>query len=345
MQALSTDLQIPPLVLYINITDTLQHGQMTMPPTIPDKTKMPDKNYRGVTPGKVSACMLLMRLGIFGVQFYSLGGAATCTVIIAVFLAVEMICPACYNLFSLVIPLFMAVHALLVHGNAMFSLLQAVLFLPITTLLIGIPMSICLHRYFSHQAFSTSRGVQFILAIVSTLAFQGGPLWWATLHTRHHKNCDTVKDPHSIVQDGFWYSFIGWMINPKNYCADFSLIPPTLRTPEVLLVQKIHPVFPIALCLLVKHACGYRCMLWSVLLPMLLCRLITCLFNLEFHPVSKSLQCQAVNDARILARLVGESCHEDHHKNPRRCKRPDLDLAHTLTLAWMAPLGLVWDCR
>src|ERR1044072_7492511 len=34
------------------------------------------------------------------------------------------------------------------------------------------------HRYFSHKTFRTSRVVQFVFAVLGTMAVQRGPLWW-----------------------------------------------------------------------------------------------------------------------------------------------------------------------
>ncbi len=34
------------------------------------------------------------------------------------------------------------------------------------------------HRYFSHRSYKTSRGLQFLLALLGTTATQKGPLWW-----------------------------------------------------------------------------------------------------------------------------------------------------------------------
>jgi len=302
--------------------------------------------YRGVSPRSLSYCIAVIRLGLLMSDVYSFGKISNSLLILVVCLFVSMICPACFSLCSLVVPIAMALHALFIHENAAISIWQLLFLLPITLIFIFIPMSICLHRYFSHQAFATSRAMQTVLAVVSTLVFQGGPLWWAVLHTRHHKNCDQKDDPHSILRDGFWYSFMGWTMNPINYQIDMTTLSSAACTPETRFVQKIHVVFPTLLCLIIHHSVGYTSMLWSVLMPMLLCRLITYLFNLEFHPANaEAKHCKSIDDASILAKIVCESCHDDHHKNPRRCRRPDWDFAHCATISWIKPLGLVWDCR
>ena len=49
---------------------------------------------------------------------------------------------------------------------------------------VGFGMSMCLHRYFAHGAFKTSRGVQFLLALIGSMSLQGGILWWSSKHNR-----------------------------------------------------------------------------------------------------------------------------------------------------------------
>ena len=74
--------------------------------------------------------------------------------------------------------------------------------------------------------------------------------------------------------------------------------------------------------------------------------LTTLLFNVHFHPREDATHaCRAVDDARVLAQLVGESRHRDHHLWPRRARRKDWDVPWWLTLSWMQATGLVWDCK
>ena len=286
----------------------------------------------------------------FVVSYYEMSRLWTRVFIVTVAVGLELFCSASYNAMSLCAPIFMCVQALLLPSEDGISWMQGMLIVPLSVVYIGVPMSTMLHRYFSHRAFETSRAMQFVFAVVSTLAYQGGPLWWASMHQLHHKNCDNAHDPHSVSVRGFSYAWLGWMLDPTNYSMprfDLDALDATFLRAEVRSVQKLHPVFPILWCMWAEAYFGYGAMLWSFLLPMLLCRLITCLFNIEFHPknAAPGVACAARNDNRFLAKLVGESLHEDHHKNPRRSRRKDWDLAWWCTISWMEPLGLVWDCK
>src|SRR5579885_1000893 len=72
------------------------------------------------------------------------------------------------------------------------------------------------HRYFAHRSFRTSRAFQFFLAFLGTCAMQNGPLWWASWHRRHHRDSDTISDPHSPVDRGVWHAHIGWFLDGSH---------------------------------------------------------------------------------------------------------------------------------
>lgn len=258
---------------------------------------------------------------------------------------VEYACPPVYYILSFIIPIAMTLQCVYTEGIPSVFLLVCCTINAI--LYIGVPMSVCLHRFFSHHAFKTSRACQFVVGIVACFAWQGSPLFWAQTHIRHHKHCDTPDDPHSVKQSGFWYSCVGWMADPKNYKSEltrYDLLEPHMCTPEMRVIHVLHPVPPLCMCLAIMHYSGYQAMIFSCLVPLVVCRAITLLFNVEFHPVSPSEACLSTDQDRILARIVGESKHKDHHAHPRRARRPDFDIPHFLTIRWMQWTGLVWDC-
>jgi stearoyl-CoA desaturase (delta-9 desaturase) len=290
----------------------------------------------------VVGCTLLIK------HVWDLSHVASGLLIVSAACWVENIDRALYSIISCATPLLMALHLALT--GRMISLSELASFVPISLLYIGIAMSVCLHRYFSHKAFETSRPVQFVLGVIACLAYQGGPLWWAAMHIEHHQNCDKPADPHSAKQRGFLYAFVGWMANPLNYEVEkmdsqMRFLDKSLLVPEMFLIEKFNPAPPLVLCCIANYYFGYTTMCWCFLGPMLSCRMITLLFNIEFHPSNNQKRCKAVDNSRLLAVLVGESRHEDHHRRPRRARRLDLDLPWWLTLSWMQASGLIWACK
>jgi len=265
---------------------------------------------------------------------------------LSVAIAIQKICPATYSAVSLLAPLYLIIHSAV--NFELPSLMVAGCIMPVAMMLIGGPMSICLHRYFAHRAFETSRFVRFILGVCSCFAFQGGPLWWGRMHLRHHKFCDRKEDPHSISHAGFWYAFLGWSMNPQNYIelsAEASHGIVQKHSYEIELVEQFFFVPPIVACVLYATFAGYTNMIFLLLLPMTICRLVTALFNVEYHPAKEdSQECQSIDNSRLLAQLVGESKHKHHHTHPRRMHRPDWDFPYWLVLYPLKSAGVIWNC-
>ncbi len=90
-----------------------------------------------------------------------------------------------------------------------------------------------LHRYFAHRTYRLGRAPQFLLAFLAQTSAQKGVLWWAAHHRHHHKWSDTPKDIHSPLQDGFWWSHIGWVLSWKYDETNLALIPDFAKYPEL----------------------------------------------------------------------------------------------------------------
>lgn len=69
----------------------------------------------------------------------------------------------------------------------------------------GVIVSVALHRYFTHGAFTTSKTWRVVLALITPLAFQGSALDWSTAHQTHHTQSDTAGDPHITAWHYLWF--------------------------------------------------------------------------------------------------------------------------------------------
>jgi len=99
-----------------------------------------------------------------------------------------------------------------------------------------IGLEIGLHRYFSHKSFKLTKFLENVLATISIFAAQGGPLWWSSSHSHHHKFTDTDKDIHSPVQ-GKFFSFIGWYFKFNNVKIKKSIL---LKNQYLKYIHKNH---------------------------------------------------------------------------------------------------------
>ena len=220
-----------------------------------------------------------------------------------------------------------------------------------TFCIIGGCMSVCLHRYCAHRAFKVSRFVQAVIVVGGCFAYQGNPIWWASKHLRHHQHCDLPEDPHSWRQTSFLYAWIGWTMNPDEMSIDSKQVKFLSSHRELQVIGFLWWMWPLLVAVMVHVQWGVAPVVLYVTTPMLLARMVTLLFNVEYHPPHRSSRfdaCRALDIPRILGDCVGESCHADHHTHPMRAKRPSGGFPHADLPYWLAikPLllvGLAWS--
>lgn len=92
----------------------------------------------------------------------------------------------------------------------------------------GLGVTIGYHRLLSHRSFKCFKIVEYFWVLGGYLAFEGSPLWWATMHRAHHRYVDTPLDPHS-PRYGVKNAYYGWM-GHKGYAAHIN---PELQCPDV----------------------------------------------------------------------------------------------------------------
>lgn len=124
------------------------------------------------------------------------------------------------------------------HGFSKLSWALAIFFYMLNSL----GVSVCYHRYYTHEAFKCGKITQFILTIMAGLADEGPILQknkkqgisagWKVNHLQHHAYTDKYGDPHSpwfpyLGLKGFLWAHMGWLffeiLEPPNYSPGQSL--------------------------------------------------------------------------------------------------------------------------
>jgi stearoyl-CoA desaturase (delta-9 desaturase) len=109
------------------------------------------------------------------------------------------------------------------------------------------------HRHFSHRAFQTSTAVRVILAILGSMAAQGGVIYWVAHHRRHHQYTDLPGDPHSphLHGDGtrgwlrgLWHAHVGWALGGE-ITNSMVFAKELLRDPVITKVNQLYQVWVI----------------------------------------------------------------------------------------------------
>ncbi len=185
------------------------------------------------------------------------------------------------------------------------------------------------HRYFSHNAFTTSRRWRFVFAVLGNLSVQRGPLWWASHHRHHHNYSDTKEDVHSPRQHGFFWSHMGWLTSPQNFPTQMNLVPDWAQYPELRWIDRFDVFLPALLAVALYflgafleshapglHTSGLQLLIWGFFISTVALFHATATINSLNHMIGKRRYATA-DDSRnsfLLALItLGEGWHNNHH--------------------------------
>ncbi len=205
------------------------------------------------------------------------------------------------------------------------------------------------HRYFSHRSYKTSRWFQFVLALGCTLTAQKGPLWWAAHHRQHHKLSDAPGDLHSVIQQGFWWAHMGWILSNDLEDTDYSRIKDFAKYPELRWLNKYWMLPAIAAGVITFLIGGFFALVWGFAVSQVLVWHGTFTINSLSH-VWGNRRYKTDDDSRnnpVLAIVtMGEGWHNNHHHYQVAARQGffwwEIDCTYYILRA-LAAVGLVWD--
>ncbi|MFT3776619.1 MAG: acyl-CoA desaturase [Minicystis sp.] len=205
------------------------------------------------------------------------------------------------------------------------------------------------HRYFSHRSFRTGRVMQFVFALLATSSAQKGVLWWAAHHRVHHKLSDKPGDVHSVLQDGFWWSHVGWIMSDRYEATEHDKVRDLEKFPELVWLDRWHLVPPTVLGVSLFLVGGWYAVVWGLLVSTVLLWHGTFTINSLTHVFGKRRYATTDNsrNSLILALVtMGEGWHNNHHYYQRSVRQGfywwEIDMTFYV-LKVMQALGLVWD--
>jgi stearoyl-CoA desaturase (delta-9 desaturase) len=205
------------------------------------------------------------------------------------------------------------------------------------------------HRYFSHNAYKTSRVFQFILAWIGAIAMQKGPIWWAAHHRNHHKYSDTEKDLHS-PKNGFWYSHMFWFLVDDFNEYDPKIIKDYMKYPEIVWMDKYHWVPPLAFSI-VLGLISWPVLVWGYGVANFISGHATWTINSLAHVYGKqrfNTGDTSRNNLWLALLTFGEGWHNNHHFYRHSANQGfywweiDITFYALKVLSWF---GLIWDLK
>ena len=104
-------------------------------------------------------------------------------------------------------------------------------------LLTAIGITVGFHRLLTHRSFQTSKPLEYLFAVLGSMAVQGPVISWVADHRKHHAHTDEEGDPHSPhvghdggvrgVLAGLWHAHAGWLMSTQGR-ADWKRYAPDL---------------------------------------------------------------------------------------------------------------------
>jgi stearoyl-CoA desaturase (Delta-9 desaturase) len=220
------------------------------------------------------------------------------------------------------------------------------------------------HRLLTHRSFATYKPIEYLLAVLGSMAVQGPVADWVADHRRHHANADEEGDPHSPHVGhgsglaGLWHAHVGWLLQDcgvedrrrfaRELVEDRGMRWITNAFPALVLLSLLIP-FGIGWAISGALVGGLTGMLWGGAVRIFLVHHVTWSINsiCHFHGRRRfATEDRSTNVWWLAPASLGEAWHHNHHAFPRSAFHGlrwwELDPSGWVIRA-MRRLGLAWN--
>lgn len=190
----------------------------------------------------------------------------------------------------------------------------------------GMGITLAFHRLLTHRSLVVSRWIEYPLAILGTLALQGGPIEWVAQHRAHHANTDRDGDPHNSHR-GMPWSHVEWLFRsnkdriPPEERARWA--PDLVKDPFYRTVERYHFPIQVAFALILFALGGWSWVIWGVFARLVFTYHCTWLVNSASHAVGYQTfrtGDRSTNNWWVAVLTFGEGWHNNHHAFPFSAK-------------------------
>jgi stearoyl-CoA desaturase (delta-9 desaturase) len=271
------------------------------------------------------------------------------------------------NLGAVVVPFLAVLTAIALLWNEVVGTADLVI-AAVMYLLTAVGITVGFHRLLTHRSFQTSKRLEYIFAVLGSMAVQGPVISWVADHRKHHAHTDEEGDPHSPhvghsggvrgVLSGLWHAHSGWLMSTQGR-ADWKRYAPDLyEDPGMRTIAR--RFVPLVLASLVLPAlAGYVVsgtlagaatgLLWGGLVRIFFVHHITWSVNSVCHYFGTrrfNTADRSTNVFWLALPSLGESWHHNHHAFPRSAvhglRKREVDPS-ALIIGGMERLGLAWN--
>jgi stearoyl-CoA desaturase (delta-9 desaturase) len=232
-------------------------------------------------------------------------------------------------------------------------------------LLTAVGITVGFHRLLTHRSFQTPKPLEYLFAVLGSMAVQGPVISWVADHRKHHAHTDEDGDPHSPhvghdggvrgVFAGLWHAHTGWLMSTQGR-ADWKRYARDLYEDQGMRTTSRQFVPLVLVGLALPAVAGYLVsgtlagaatgLLWGGLVRVFFVHHVTWSVNSVCHFLGTRrfvTDDHSTNVFWLALPSLGESWHHNHHAFPRSAvhglKRWELDPS-ALIIASMEKVGL-----
>jgi len=271
------------------------------------------------------------------------------------------------NLGAVVVPFLAVLAAIALLWNSLVSSTDLAIAAAMY-LLTAVGITVGFHRLLTHRSFQTSKPIEYVFAILGSMAVQGPVISWVADHRKHHAHTDEEGDPHSPhvghdgglrgVLAGLWHAHSGWLMSTQGR-ADWKRYAPDLYEDPGMRTIGRQFVPLVLLSLALPALAGYAVsgtlagaatgLLWGGLVRIFFVHHVTWSVNSVCHFVGSrrfDTDDRSTNVFWLALPSLGESWHHNHHAFPRSAQHGlrswEIDPS-ALIIGAMERLGLAWN--
>ena len=182
----------------------------------------------------------------------------------------------------------------------------------------GVGVTLGYHRLLTHRSFKVPKPIEYFLALVASLACQGGPITWVATHRLHHLKSDEEGDPHSPL-DGFFWAHMGWCLR-RNRMDDYKELaryaPDLTSDPVYVFLNRTHILWTLLLAAGLYAWGGWPFVVWGIFVRLVLVYHTTWLVNSAAHVWgyrTYKTGDRSTNLWWVALFSYGEGWHNNHH--------------------------------
>lgn len=268
------------------------------------------------------------------------------------------------NLGAVVVPFLATLVAIVLLWNSWVSAADLAI-AAVMYVLTAVGITVGFHRLLTHRSFQTFKPIEYVFAVLGSMAVQGPVIAWVADHRKHHAHTDEEGDPHSPhispdggvkgVLSGLWHAHTGWLMTSQGR-ADWKKYAPDLYEDRGMrMISRQFPLL-VLISLALPTLAGYlvsgtpagalTALLWGGFVRIFFVHHVTWSVNSICHFLGSrrfDTDDRSTNVFWLALPSLGESWHHNHHAFPRSAvhglKRWEPDPSALIIVA-MEKLGL-----